>query len=123
MSPRASQPQQATEPSVFTPQVNSFPALTEVNSPYGGVAWRSESQPQQATEPSTMTPQLYPDPALTETNLPAGGMFWPSKSDPQQATEPSVITPQGVGGPGADTGEFTCGWHGLAGPVIAPAGD
>lgn len=32
-------PQQMIEPSVLTPQVYSNPALTEANSPPGGVAW------------------------------------------------------------------------------------
>ena len=37
--PRACEPQQRTAPSGFTPQVWSYPALTEANSPAGGVAW------------------------------------------------------------------------------------
>ena len=37
--PSSSLPQQATEPSRCTPQVWSRPALTQANSPAGGVAW------------------------------------------------------------------------------------
>ena len=39
VSPRACLPQQATEPSVLTPQEVLPLALTEANSPDGGVAW------------------------------------------------------------------------------------
>ena len=37
--PRTCDPQQATEPSAFNPQVCRYPALTEANYPAGGVAW------------------------------------------------------------------------------------
>ena len=37
--PDISLPQQATEPSTLTPQVLLSSALTEANSPSGGVAW------------------------------------------------------------------------------------
>ena len=42
------------------------PALTEANSPWGGVASPYSSSPQQTTEPSVVTPQVWPLPALTE---------------------------------------------------------
>ena len=35
----SSLPQQATEPSLLTPQVWTHPALTETKEPAGGVAW------------------------------------------------------------------------------------
>ncbi len=57
-SPRSSLPQQAAEPSVFTPQVWVFPALTERKEPSGDEAWPSASLPQQATEPSVLMPQV-----------------------------------------------------------------
>ena len=38
VSPRACNPQHSTVPSVLTPQVCNAPALTEANSPGGGVA-------------------------------------------------------------------------------------
>ena len=38
VSPRACLPQQATAPSSLTPQVWALPALTDANSPDGGVA-------------------------------------------------------------------------------------
>ena len=39
--PYSSLPQQATEPSLLTPQVWLDPALTETKEPAGGVAWPS----------------------------------------------------------------------------------
>ena len=42
-------PQQTTEPSALTPQVWPPPALTEANSPSGGVDWPYSLRPQQAT--------------------------------------------------------------------------
>ena len=65
-------PQQATEPSRLTPQVWNPPALTEANSPAGGVAWPCLFQPQQATAPSPFTPQMWDPPALTGANSSAG---------------------------------------------------
>ena len=58
-SPAKSSPQHSTEPSVFTPQVCHDPALTEANSPDGGVAspYRFKSL-QHSTEPSRLTPQV-----------------------------------------------------------------
>jgi hypothetical protein len=51
-------PQQATEPSLFTPHVCPPPALTEVKLPAGGVARPWKSSPQQTTVPSLFTPQV-----------------------------------------------------------------
>ena len=87
-------PQHSTEPSVLTPQVCWFPALTEANSPDGDVAWPTTFHPQHSTEPSVLTPQVWPIPALTEANSPDGGVAWPSRFKPQHSTEPSVLTPQ-----------------------------
>ena len=59
------------------------PALTEENSPDGGVAWpetlpsASSLEPQQATAPPVLTPQVWLSPALTEENSPDGGVAWP----------------------------------------------
>ena len=53
-------PQQATEPSLLTPQVCPHPALTETKEPAGGVARLNPLWPQQATEPSTFTPTSVP---------------------------------------------------------------
>ena len=75
------EPQHSTEPSVPTPQVCQDPALTEANSPDGGVAWpttsprRSQLEPQHSTEPSVLTPQVCQVPALTEANSPADLVF------------------------------------------------
>ena len=71
-------PQHVTEPSNLKPQVWWNPALTEANSPSGGVAWPSWALPQQATEPATLTPQLWLDPALTDENFPSSGVASPS---------------------------------------------
>ena len=83
VSPRAYSPQQATAPSVLTPQVWAHPALSEANSPDGGVAGAptkmlstSLSEPQHVTVPSVLTPQVSP-PTLTEVNSPVGGVAWP----------------------------------------------
>ena len=92
--PRACPPQQATEPSLLTPQVFFLPALTETKEPAGGVTLPAVSLPQQSTEPSLLTPQVCDTPALTETKEPAGGVASPYSSEPQQATEPSLLTPQ-----------------------------
>ena len=100
VSPRACMPQHSTEPSALTPQVWNAPALTDANSPAGGVAWPNESSPQHSTEPSVFTPQVWNHPALTEAKEPPGGVAWPttlpslSSLDPQHSTEPSVLTPQ-----------------------------
>ena len=48
-------PQQATAPPALTPQVCHDPALTEENSPDGGVALPSASSPQHSTAPSSLT--------------------------------------------------------------------
>ena len=72
--PYSSLPQQATEPSLPTPQVCRFPALTASKEPPGGVARPSPSQPQQATEALLLTPQVWNAPALTETKEAAGGV-------------------------------------------------
>ena len=61
-------PQQATEPSTLTPQVWTIPALTEANSPAGGVARPSSLPPQQETKPSILTPQVCSTSALTQAN-------------------------------------------------------
>ena len=87
-------PQHSTVPSFLTPQVWCHPALTEVNSPSGGVARPKRSSPQQATEPSVLTPQVWLLAALTEMNFPSGGVAWPSSFKPQHWTEPSDLNPQ-----------------------------
>lgn len=85
VSLRDCEPQQATELSRFTPQVWSEPALTETNSPDGGLAWPTvlssalvavfaSLDPQHSTEPSRLTPQVWKSPALTEANSPVGGV-------------------------------------------------
>jgi hypothetical protein len=51
-------PQQATVPSVFTPQAWDNPALTWVNFPAGGVLWPLSFFPQHATDSSVLTPQV-----------------------------------------------------------------
>ena len=70
-------PQHSTEPSVLTPQVWSSPALTEANSPVGGVARLRLSLPQHSTEPSVLTPQVWNLPVLTEANSPDRGVASP----------------------------------------------
>ena len=50
VSPRACTPQQAREPSLLTPQVYSYPALTETKEPSGGVALPYSSRPQMRTK-------------------------------------------------------------------------
>ena len=82
-------PQHWTEPSRLTPQVWYSPALTEVNSPPGGLA-----SPQHWTAPSSLSPQVWPLPALTEANFPLGGVAMPRQLRPQHWTEPSRCTPQ-----------------------------
>ena len=57
-------------PSSLTPQVWKTPALTEANSPVGGLVWLYSLQPQQATVPSSLTPQVCLAPALTEAKAP-----------------------------------------------------
>jgi hypothetical protein len=70
-------PQQATVPSVLSPQLWEPPALTWVNGPAGGVAWPERLSPQQATVPSVLSPQVCENPALTWVNAPAGGVASP----------------------------------------------
>ena len=77
--PKSLLPQHSTEPSVLTPQLWNHPALTEENSPAGGVAWPTKLPsplllPQHSTEPSRLTPQLWSHPALTEVKEPSGGV-------------------------------------------------
>ena len=111
--------QQATEPSTLKPQVCPFRALTEANSPYGGVAWPYlSSPPQQATEPSTLKPQVWTHSALTEANSPSGGVAWPYLSSPQQATEPSILTPQVWSNPALTEANSPSG--GVASPSSSP---
>jgi hypothetical protein len=57
-SPKLLPPQQATVPSVFTPQAWDNPALTWVNFPAGGVLWPLSFFPQHATDSSVLTPQV-----------------------------------------------------------------
>ena len=71
--PWPSSPQQSIEPSVLTPQVWLYPALTEANSPRGGMAWPWPLLPQQAAEPPALTPHVCQDPTLTEANSPVNG--------------------------------------------------
>jgi uncharacterized protein (DUF2336 family) len=70
-------PQQATVPSVFTPQVYWSPALTNAKVPSGGVAAPKAFSPQQATVPSVFTAQAWNMPTLTEVKVPAGTGPWP----------------------------------------------
>ena len=70
--PNSLSPQQATEPSLLTPQVFAYPAMTEMKEPAGVVAWPSSLLPPQATEPLLLTPQVWFPPALTESKEPAG---------------------------------------------------
>ena len=81
-------PQQATVPSVLSPQLwalwvngpihtSGAPALTWVNAPAGGAAWPSVLSPQQVTVPSVLSAQVCQPPALTWVNVPAGGVAWP----------------------------------------------
>ena len=123
--PNTSEPQQATEPSLLTPQVCAVPALTETKEPAGGVAWpwysvTQKSLPQQATEPSLLIPQVWSPPALTELKEPAGGVALPLKSLPQQATEPSLLTPQEYPCPAlTETKEPVGGGDGAVGAGVA----
>jgi hypothetical protein len=57
-SPELFFPQQATVPSVFTPQVCKPHALTWVKVPAGGLACPKLLSPQQATVPSVSSPQV-----------------------------------------------------------------
>jgi hypothetical protein len=66
-------PQQATEPSLFTPHVCLALALTEAKLPAGGVPLPSISSPQQTTVPSLFTPHVCWPPALTVS--PAGELL------------------------------------------------
>ena len=91
--PSPSLPQQATEPSLLTPQVWE-PGADGDEGTRGRRGPAVPVPPQQATEPSLLTPQVWTHPALTETKEPAGGVAWPSQLPPQQATEPSLLTPQ-----------------------------
>ena len=52
-------PQQATVPSVRTPQVWKRAGADRVKVPAGGVAWPKSLFPQQATVPSVRTPQVW----------------------------------------------------------------
>jgi hypothetical protein len=56
--PRPFHPQQASVPSVFSPQVWLLPAVTWVKVPAGGVLWPPSFRPQQATVPSVLRPQV-----------------------------------------------------------------
>jgi hypothetical protein len=58
LSPFLLLPQQATVPSVFTPQVWENPALTWVKAPAGTVLSPELLLLQQTTDPPTLTPQL-----------------------------------------------------------------
>ena len=60
-------------PSLFTPQVCQWPALTKAKVPAGGAASRSSLKPQQAIVPSLLNPQVCQLPALTLAKLLAGG--------------------------------------------------
>ena len=92
-------------PSLFSPHVCIEPALTELNSPAGGLAWPQSKalttpgslgippSPQQAIVASAPTPHPCAPPALTEENAPSGGVAWPPALRPQQATLRSTFTP------------------------------
>ena len=122
-------PQQATEPSLLTPQVWSPPGADGDEGTRGrrGLAIVGSGPavlPQQATEPSLLTPQVWPHPALTETKEPAGGVACHRSSHPAPAGDGAVAPhPAGVVPPGADGDEGTRGRRGLAIEVTAPAGD
>ena len=57
-------PQHLILPSSLTPQVCSYPALTDRNMPSGGVAWPAKDpysfslEPQHSTVPSSLTPHV-----------------------------------------------------------------
>ena len=57
--PKVLSPQQASVPSLFTPQLWKSPALTEEKVPDGGVDCPKPLSPQQASVPSLLTPQLW----------------------------------------------------------------
>jgi hypothetical protein len=80
-------------PSVFTPQVWDFPALTETKVPAGGVAWPALLSPQQAMVPSVFRPHVCFWPALTETK--AGFAAPPGKASAPGAAP--VFVPGGAG--------------------------
>ena len=54
------------EPLVRTPQVTNVPALTDENSPGGGVDCPYSSLPQHASTPSVRTPHEWKLPVLTD---------------------------------------------------------
>lgn len=74
LSPDVFDPQQATSPSLLTPQLWLPPAATWVKAPAGGALWPSALLPQQATLPSLLTPQLWLPPAATWVKASAGGL-------------------------------------------------
>ena len=67
----------------------SAPALTEANSPDGGVAWPSSLpkapslDPQHWTEPSALIPQVWYPQALTEANSTCADLASPSAVNPR----------------------------------------
>ena len=87
-------PQQATEPSLLTPQVWSCPALPETKEPAGGVWPRRIHCCTSRRWSRCSSPRRCGPPSAQETKEPAGGVAWPYSSEPQQATEPSLLTPQ-----------------------------
>ena len=95
---QAHPPQQTMKPSIFTPQLLQFPALTEVNLSSGGVSKPKAPMPQPETEPSVFNPQVKRVSVLTEMNSPAGiekpETLLGEAEGSQQSTVPSVLTPQ-----------------------------
>lgn len=84
-------PQQATVPSVFTPQALAPPALTDTKPSAGRVA---QVVPQQTTVPSVVTPQAHESPALMDAKVPEGGIVSPVVGSPQQTMVASARMPQ-----------------------------
>jgi hypothetical protein len=84
-------PQQATVPSVFTPQALEPPALTDTKPSAGRVA---QVVPQQTTVPSVVTPQEHEFPALIDAKVPEGAIVSPVLGSPQQTMVASARMPQ-----------------------------
>ena len=100
-SPSSFRPQQATVPSVRTPQEWVEPALTDVNVPLGGEARPKVSEPQQARVPSSRIAQVWFSPALTVVNVPRRGLGLAvvavaPAGDGSAGTETTHVVPAGI---------------------------
>ena len=108
----------------LTPQVCENPALTEVNSPWGGVARPSVFTPPAGNWAVSPQPAGVVPSGAEKDKHPRGrrGLACPAITTP---TDDRAVGPYSacVGAPGADGDELPLGWGGLAFIITAPTFD